>query len=111
MKPEEKKEVLLLHTFRKNGIRRLILTNQFLVYEKETSGGVLSKDQTILFHIPLKDIHDVWRHVGLIASTLIIEVNSNEENKTKKSLKKYEFKMDDATCQKWADTLSELIGC
>jgi hypothetical protein len=106
MKPEDKKEVLLLHTFRKNGIRRLILTNQYLIYEKETSDGVLSKEQEVIFQIPLADIQDVWRHVGLIASTLIVEVKSSE-----KQLNKFEFKMDDATCQKWADTLSDLIGC
>ena len=108
MTSNNKETTLLQHKFRKKGTKTLILTTQNLLYQKETISDNGSKIQQTIFHIPISEIKDVWRHVGLIASLLIIEIPPEAKSQTSKENKIYKFRMDDATCQKWADTITAI---
>jgi len=110
MAAKKHEDNILTFNFRKNGLNELTLTKKRLIYKRIERNSIFSKTKQTVFDVPIGNIKDVWRHVGLIASTLIIEVLIEKEGKVPKERNMFKFKMDDATCQKWADAISELTS-
>lgn len=110
MTAKKHEDAILSFNFRKNGFNELTLTKKRFKYKRIERTSIFSTTIQTVFDVPINDIKDVWRHVGLIASTLIIEVLIKKEGDDTKERNMFKFKMDDATCQKWADTISEMVS-